>query len=141
MKVGLGLFLLIPAALAGQQRAALPGEVVLEIRSVDPTRLLEVVIDVRGGLFGGLGVLRPAPGQVHCGPSGCTATTPAVLTLRVQQGEGHLSVPDLSPEMEVTIVAVDTPQRRLVARGQSVAFNRDERGQLHIRAGHIDSRF
>jgi hypothetical protein len=141
MKVCLSLLLLIPAALAGQQRAAIPGEVVLEIRSADATRALDVLVEVNGGLFGSLGVLQPASGQVHCGPSVCTATTPAVLTLTVQQGEGHLSVPNLSPEIEVTIVAAETPQRRIVARGQSLSFHRDERGQLHIRAPQIQSRF
>lgn len=141
MKVCLAVILLIPSVLAGQQSATLPGAATVEIRSTDTSRVLTVAVDVQVGLFGSLGVLRPAPGEVHCGQTGCTATTPAVLELAPGVGQGRLSVPDTSAELEITVIAMTTTQRRLLARGHTISFSRTDRGELRIIAPRIDMRF
>jgi hypothetical protein len=141
MKGYLTVLLVIPSILAAQQQVAFSPPVTMEIRSVDSTRASEVSIGVEGGLFGSLGVLRPAPGRVHCGPSGCTATTPAVLELTESLGKGRVSVSTASPELQVTVIQAGRPERRIVAFGHTVSFTRDSTGQLVITAPRMVTRF
>ena len=133
--------LLLPSLLAGQERAAVSGPVTLEIRSTDTLRVASVAIDVEGALFGSLGVLRPAPGQIHCGSTGCVATTPAVLELTVGSGEARVSVPAGAPELEVTVKAPDGLTRHLVAYGHTLSFAREAGGTLTVHASRLTTRF
>lgn len=134
VKAVLVFLLLIPAVVGGQQTVSLRGPVSLEIRSADTMRVLRVSVDVQRRLFGSLGVLKPAPGEVRCGPTGCVATTPAILELAAGPGDGHLSVADSDSELEITIVAANTRGRRAVARGRRLSFTRDASGELRIGA-------
>ena len=141
MKAGLVAALFFPAVLFGQQSGALPGAVKLEIRSADSLRVLDVRVNVDRGLFGSLGVLRPAPGTVDCAGKGCVATTPAVLVLTPYKGEGRVTTAETGSELEVTVISIESPERRLLARGQSVSFDRTARGELRIRAARITTPF
>lgn len=141
MKALLAALILAPATLAGQQRATMSRPVTVEIRSVDTTRVTSVAIDVHGQLFASVGVLRPASGQVECGPSGCVATTPALLELSTRPGEGRLTVPQDAAELAVTIRETDRPDRHYVAFGRSITFVRDSAGRLEVRAARGSTRF
>lgn len=141
MKACTVVLLGLPSLLVAQERAALPGPVTLEIRSTDTTRVASVAINVDGRLFGSLGVLRPAAGRVHCGPTGCVATTPAILELTVGPGEGSISVPDGAPELEVTVRAPQGPTRHVVAYGHTLSFARQAGGALTVQAPRMTTRF
>lgn len=136
MKAVLAAALLFPALLSGQQSGAMAGAVKLEIRSADSLRVLGVRVNVDGGLFGSIGVLRPASGTIEC-TEGCVATTPSVLVLTPYDGEGHVATADPASELEVTVISLDSPERRLLARGQSISFDRTASGELRIRAARI----
>ena len=141
MKACAMVFLVLPSLLAAQERAAVSGPVTLEIRSTDTLRVASVAINVEGRLFGSLGVLRPAPGQVHCGATGCVATTPAVLKLTVAPGQARVSVPDGAPELEVTVKSPDGRTRHLVAYGHTLSFARAAGGTLTVHASRLTTRF
>jgi hypothetical protein len=141
MKAGLLVALLLPAVLFGQQADALPGAVRLEIRSADSLRVLDVRVEVSRGLFGSLGVLRPAAGRVECAGRGCVATTPAELTLTPYDGAGRLASRDTLADLLVTVISLDSPERRVVARGPTVTFDRTGSGDLRIRAARIATQF
>jgi hypothetical protein len=133
--------LVLPSLLAAQERAALSGPITLEIRSTDTLRVASVAINFEGRLFGSLGVLRPSPGQIHCGAMGCVATTPAILELTVAPGKGRISVPDGAPELEVTVKAPDGVARHLVAYGHTLSFAREAGGTLTVHASRMTTRF
>ena len=135
------VLLLFPAALMSQQTTALDLPVTVEIRSADSSRVLNVQFNHYGSLFQSIGVLRPANGEVNCGPDGCVATTPAVVTFRLGVGEATLRVPESSAEMEVTLLVEGEPSRRLTARGRTMTFSRSEGGQLILRAPSVNTRF
>ena len=141
MKACVIALLVLPSLLAAQDRAAVSDPVTLEIRSTDTLRVASVAINVEGGLFGSLGVLRPSPGHIHCEATGCVATTPAVLELTVAPGEGRLSVPDGAPELEVTVKAPDGLTRHLVAYGHTLSFARGAGGTLTVHASRMTTRF
>lgn len=141
MKLFMAVLLVVPAALAGQQHATLSHPVTMEIRSLDSTRVSRVSIDVAGSVFQSVGVLRPAPGLVECGPSGCVATTPAVLELSTRPGEGKVGVSTDLPELAVTVMETDRPERRIVAFGHTVSFARDRTGRLVVSAPRMLTRF
>ena len=141
MKACAMVLLVLPSLLAAQERVALSGPVTLEIRSTDTLRVASVAINVDGQLFGSLGVLRPSPGQVHCGATGCVATTPAVLKLTVAPGEARVSVPDGTPELEVTVTAPDGLTRHLVAYGHTLFFAREASGTLTVNASRLTTPF
>jgi hypothetical protein len=140
MKLSLLFVLLIPSTVAAQQSRTLSGPVSIEIRSTDTTRVSRVSIDVPTGLFGSVGVPRPAPGEVQCGPSGCIATTPAVLELALGRGEGQLTVPETSPELEITLAPHDAAQSRITSWGRTISVGRNELGHISIRATRIETR-
>lgn len=141
MKVLLAALVLAPAALAAQQHASVSRPVTMEIRSVDSSRVTTVAIDVHGQLFESVGVLRPASGQVECGPSGCVATTPALLELSTRPGEGALTVPQNAAELAVTVREIGRPDRHFVAFGHTITFVRDSAGRLEVRAPRMITRF
>jgi hypothetical protein len=133
--------LLLPSLLIAQERAELTGPVSLAIRSTDTMRVANVAINVEGRLFGSLGVLRPAPGRVHCGSTGCVATTPVILELTVGPGEGRVSVPEDAPELEVTVSTPGGPARYVVAYGRTLSFARKAGGALTVLAPRLTTRF
>lgn len=141
MKLVATALLLLPAVVAAQDRATLTRPVTMEIRSLDSTRVSTVSIDVTGGLFESVGVLRPASGHVQCALTGCVATTPAVLELSVRPGEGELRVPADAPELAVTVIETGEVHRRLVAFGHIVSFARDSTGRLVVRAPRMVTQF
>lgn len=133
--------LCIPALAAAQQDVTLSRPVTMEIRSLDSNRVSRVSIDVRGKLFESVGVLGTASGQVHCGPSTCIATTPALLELSAGSGEGTLSVPADVAELAVTVRETGRSDRSLIVYGHTITFARDGRGQLVVRAPRLTTRF
>ena len=141
MKVLLAALILAPAELAAQQHATLSRSVTMEIRSVDSSRVTSVAIDVRGQVFASIGVLRPASGQVECGPSGCVATTPALLELSTRPGEGKLTVAQDAAELAVTVRETGRPDRHFVAFGRTITFVRDSAGRLEVHAPRMITRF
>jgi hypothetical protein len=141
MKFLIALVLLIPSLLVAQQSAALAGPVTLEIRSADSSRVSNVDVRIEGRLFGSLGVLLPAPGKVSCGPTGCVATTPALLELTRYPGEGRISVATSGAELEVSVVDSANPKSRMIARGHSITFTRTDQGELKLSAPSIRTLF
>lgn len=136
MRVLIGLVLLSPSLLIAQQSAGLAGPVTLEIRSADSSRVTSVDVRIEGPLFGSLGVLRPAPGEIRCA-TGCIATTPAVLVLTQHRGQGRISVPTHGAELEVSVVDSANSKLRMIARGHSITFTRREQGELRVSAPSI----
>ncbi len=137
MRVGLAVAFLFPGSLLAQQMGTVPGGAKVEIRSADSLRVIEVRVNVGGGLFDRLGVLRPAPGRVDCARNECTATTPAELSLTGHSGEVRIAARDSLAQLEITVISLQSPVRRLVARGNWVSFDRSDRGNLIIRAAEI----
>ena len=142
MRFTLAALLLVPSLLVSQQTADLSGPVTVEIRSADTLRVLNVKVDLHGSLFGAIGVLRPAFGTVDCGPDGCLATTPAMLELTTGAGAASLSVPEGSPEIDVTVIDGASRQRRVVAYGHVLSFTRSAPGgALTFSAARATNRF
>lgn len=135
------VLLLFPAALMSQQTTALQLPITVEIRSADTSRVLSVHFNHYGSLFQGIGVLRPANGEVNCGPDGCIATTPAFVELTLGVGEATLRVPESSAEMEITLRVAGEPAYRATARGRTMTFSRALGGELILRAPSISTRF
>jgi hypothetical protein len=135
MKAALAVAALVPSLLFAQQTASIPGAVRVEIRSADTTRVVNVKVEVGGGLFESIGVLRPAPGTVHCeGRDGCMVTTPSELTLTPYNGTGRVTAIHPTATLHVTVISTANPERRLVASGPQVTFERTGRGELTVRA-------
>jgi hypothetical protein len=141
MRVFAAVLLLLPSLLIAQERIELSGPVTLAIRSTDTMRVAAVAINVEGRLFGSLGVLRPAAGRVHCGSTGCLATTPAILELTGDAGEGRISVPEGAPELEVTVSTPTGPIRQVVAYGRMLSVAREVGGALTVDAPRLTTRF
>ena len=142
MRIALTVLLLVPSLLLSQQTADLSGAVTVEIRSADTLRVLNVKVDLHGNLFDAIGVLRPASGTVECGPDGCVVTTPTLLELTTGTGGASLSVPEGSPEIEVTVLDGTSRLRRVVAHGRVISFTRsDAGGALTFSASRMTNRF
>lgn len=141
MRRTIPLLLLIPSLALGQRAQVLSDSVRLEMRSVDAAHVLQVDIALAGGLLRRVGVLRPAPGIIEMkGPRG-DATTPAVLDLGTAPGELILTVSTGGPELEIVIMSRTEADRRWIARGHSIRFNREHDGRLVVSASRVETRF
>lgn len=136
----LASLLLIPSIALGQQTVTLADPVVLEVRSADSVKVLQVGIRLGGHLFKSVGVLRPASGTVHMSGPGGVATTPATMELSDSQGRVSLTAPTTGPELEVVVRSGSEPPR-LFARGHSVTFIRDVDGQLRVQSTRLETKF
>jgi hypothetical protein len=132
-----GIALLVPAVLASQQTSTTDSGRV-EIRSGDAQRVATATLSFEGALFHGIGVLRPAPGTVNCGPEGCRATTPAVMDISRSAGTVRITVPLDGPPIEVAFWP--TKGSAVTAMGHTIYVERDAGGALRVRADSIRSR-